>query len=336
MVRYHINFEGKIYPCKAKVYKCPYGEEFHSENKAELYYKLMGTHGTDTPPSNNAMAELKRTGRIKSLFSMSEALSKVDYPVDIAVASLKETLVHLEDQNTKKEIAELKKFEKETVENIRYGFLNEISKFPDYIPKELVERGRRSFVQKDGGKTLNEANERETLMRQGRILGDLGRKRDQYATYMKKEQQELNHHNYESTYAWVVRDFEKFSHDLNTSKMITQPIFYGNIEKSKEAIRNMDNYELLAIYDDYSVTDKEIEKNVREANYFKYTPRNDLSEAANKSMETWYNRNREIYENWKVNTPKRVLLSMEIAKELDKRGVLRQDSAVEELLSESK
>lgn len=336
MVRYHINFEGKIYPCKAKVYKCPYGEEFHSENKAELYYKLMGTHGTDTPPSNTAMAELKRTGRVKSLFSTSQEIAQVDYPVDIIVASLKETLVHLEDPKTKQEIADLKKFEKDTVEDIRLAYLNDISDFPPYIPESLVDRGRRLFVKKDGGKTLEEGLEGETLRRQGAIMGRLYSRRDGYKNFIKKEKSELNHHNYESTYAWVVRDFEKYSHDLNTSKMITQPIFYGSVEKSKEAIKNMDNYELLAIYDDYSVTDKEIEKSVKEANHFKYTWRNDLTEAANKSMETWYNRNREIYENWKTNTPKRVLLSMEIAKELDRRGVLRQDSAVEDLLSDSK
>lgn len=336
MGRYHINFEGKIYPCKAKVYKCPYGEEFHSENKAELYYKLIGTHGTDTSPSDTAMSELKRTGRVKSLFSTSEEVAKVDYPVDIIVASLKETLIHLEDPKTKQEIEDMKKLEKITVEDIRIAYLNGITDFPSYLPKSLVERGRREFIKKDGGKVLEEGLKGETLRRQSVTMGRLYDRRDKYKDFIKREESGLNHHNYESTYAWVVRDFERFSHDLNTSKMITQPIFYGSVEKSKEAIKNMDNYELLAIYDDYSVTDKEIERNVKEANYFQYTWRNDLTEAANKSMETWYNRNREIYENWKINTPKRVLLSMEIAKELDRRGVLRQDSAIEELLSEIK
>lgn len=327
MTRYHINFEGKVYPCKAKIYKCPYGEEFHSDNKIELYYKLMNAIGVDTTPSENALKEQKQTGRIKSLFSSSSDIAKVDYPVDIVVATLKDALTHLEDPKTKETIEQWKKFEAESIEDIRLAFLNGEEYFPPFVPEYIVKQGRVNFVHWDKAKVLPVWTEKETKVRVQRIRKRINERAPHYENFMYQKDRGLNHKNYESTYAWTVHDFEKFSHDLNTSKMVTQPMFYGSIDRAKTTISNMDNYELLAVYDDYSVTDKEIEKNVKEANYFKYTHRDDLTEEANKSLETWYNRNAEIYKNWKLNTPKRVLLSMEIAKELDKRGVLRQDNA---------
>ena len=326
MTRYHINFEGKVYPCRAKVHKCPYGEEFHSDNKIELYYKLMGTHGADAEPSNMAMEEQKRHGRIKSLYSSSQAIAQVDYPVDVVVATLQESLIHLEDDKTKEGVEQWKAFEKETVEDVRRAMLNGQTKFRPEIPKSLVDRGHAVFLRQDKGKVLVESNPRETQEKLNRINGRLNARVSHYEHFEKKIENGLNHKNYESTYAWVVHDFEKYSHALNTSKMITQPVFYGNIARAKDTISKMDSFELLSAYDDFSVSDREIERNVKETNYFQYEYRDDLNEAANKSMERWYNRNKEIYNNWKINTPKRVLLSMEIAKELDARGVLRQDN----------
>lgn len=327
MTRYHINFEGKIYPCKAKIHKCPYGEEFHSTSKVELYYKLMGAHGVDTKPSNMALDEIERTGRIKSLYSSSQAIAQVDYPVDVAVATLQETLVHLEDEKTKEKIEKWKKFEEESIEDVRRAYLNGQTRFPPSIPQEIIEKGRLRFNQLDRGKALEQSNKAETKERLERINRRLQEKAPYFPAYLKQDKKGLNYKNYESTYSWVAHDFEKFSHDLNTSKMITQPIFYGSISKAKDTISKMDDYELLSVYDDYSISDREIHKNVKDANYFEYKYRDDLSKSANKSMETWYNRNKEIYNNWKINTPKRILLSMEIAKELDKRGVLRQDNS---------
>lgn len=332
MTKYHINFEGKIYPCKAKVHKCPYGEEFHSDNKIELYYKLMGEHGVDSSPSNMALNELKRTGRIKSLFSSSEAIANVPYPVDVIVATLKESLMDIEKPETKQEVKRWKDFEQKTIEDIRLALLNGEKKFPSFIPEKLVREGRSRFMRENGGKAFVERNMTEVNERRKNINKRLQDNKDLYPIYTKREESGLNYKNYESNYSWMVHDFEKFSHDLNTSKMITQPFFLGSTEKAKDTISKMDNYELLAAYDDYSLTEQEIEKNVKEANYFKFTPREDLSEDANKSLQTWYNRNREIYRNWRINTPKRTLMSIEMAKELDRRGIQRQDTNLENSL----
>ena len=109
--------------------------------------------------------------------------------------------------------------------------------------------------------------------------------------------------------------------------MLTRPIFYGNIKEAKEKMKKMSDYELLGAYDDYLISDEEIMENVELANNFEFRPRRDLSREANINIRKWYDRNKTIINNWVENTPKRVLLSMEMAKELDRRGIYRQDNS---------
>lgn len=334
-MKYHINFEGKIYPCKAKVLKCPYGESRHSNHKVLLYYKLMGSHGLDAKPAESAMRELERIQRLKSLFPVSEEIEKVDYPVDVVVATLKESLAHLRSEDAEKQMTRWKNFEIDAANDVRLLHLNGKKFIPSYVPQRIRSMGLKLFMDKDNStpRRTTEEMQEDSLNKIEERLED---RRRMFKRYDEVMEHELNHLNYHQTFAWMTADFEKFAHDLNTSKMITQPIFYGDLDKARETIKNMDNYELLATLDDYSVTDEEIEKNVKEANYFKYESRPDLTDKANEKMETWYRRNREIYESWKINSPKRILLSMEVAKELDRREIIRQDNAIGEMLSGSK
>lgn len=334
MTKYHINFEGKVYPCKAKVFKCPYGESSHSDSKVELYYKLMGNHGADAEPSPSALREIENSKRLKSLYALSPDIEDVDYPVDVIVATLKDSIVTVGETDIEEDAIKWRNFELELSERVTRAYQLDIE-IPDFVPQNIKVDGLKTFIEKHDSKIFrfrpaddiqqkNIAEERIEMMYH---------ETQEYKDYVRFG---LKESNYESTYGWISRDFERFSHDLNTSKMITQPVFYGDLEKAKKTIAEMDNFELLSTLDDYSVTDKEIERNVKEANYFKYEDRNDLSTKANDKVKTWYNRNRAIYENWRVNTPKRVLLSMEVAKELDRRTVIRQDSNVGEMLAEGK
>lgn len=336
MGRYHINFEGKIYPCNAKVLKCPYGEEFHSNDRVELYYKLMGSYGVDTEPSNEAMEELKQTNKLRSLYALSSEIEKVEYPVDLIVSTLRESISHMTKTSYDSNSEKFSDFENEVIDDVVYAYHSgmESDQIPSYIPERLKRKGYQKFLDKYKGMPASLRKVDKEYYIQKSIV-KLERKKKDIERYVDFSSNGLSKENHERTLAWMTRDFEKFSHDLNTSKMITQPIFYGNLEKAKKTIKEMDNYELLSTFDDYSITDKEIENNIKEANYFDYKDREDLSNEANKKMRTWYNRNKQIYDNWKINTPKRVLLSMEIAKELDRRTVIRQDSVVEEMLTKN-
>lgn len=333
-MKYHINFEGKIYPCNAKVMKCPYGESLHSTSKVALYYKLMGQYGADIEPSENAVNELEKTDRLKSLYSLSPDIEKIEYPADLIVSTLKESISHMSRKGYSPDSDKYKQLEIDAAEDVCYALHSgmKLSEIPSFIPERVKNRGYKRFIDKYEGipARLHDADKRYYI-EQSQIK--LVKRKNDLKGYDEFNSTGLSEDTHQKTLAWMTRDFEKFAHDLNTSKMITQPIFYGDLEKAKETIKQMDNYELLSTFDDYSVTDKEIHHNVKEANYFEYEDRKDLSDEANKKLRQWYNRNRQIYDNWKINTPKRVLLSMEIARELDRRTVLRQDSVIDEMLS---
>jgi len=218
-----------------------------------------------------------------------------------------------------------------------YGFELEM---PEFISNEMLSKGSKVYMEKYRGVPVDFAGvSRNTYgLRTIQILESSYHAFQRYENYKREKEVlqkwGLSRSNYQETLEWTTKEFMRFSHDLSVSKIITQPIFYGDLEIAKEAIRNMDNFELLSTFDDYSVSDEEIESYVKEANYFKYEERKDLSILANIYMSWWYKRNREIYEKWTINTPKRVLLSMEITKELDRRTLIRQDAVIGKMLAQ--
>lgn len=328
---YHINHEGKIYPCRAKVRSCPYGTAQHAESKEELYYKLMKLEKKVTVPLDT-MKQINSTGRLRSLHTLSESLENGAPPIETILSSLENSLETSRSWDFEVEDGKWEGYEdviaKDIARAMEYG-----EPIPSTIPYNIREKGKNLFAEEYGGRRrysrvemLNfshagrEAGKRRTVLSTPERL----RSYEEYEEYSKFK---LTKDNYESSVGWVEEDFLQFSHDLNTSKMITQPVFYGDITKAENIIKEMDNYELLAAYDDYLVPDEEIEENVQLANNFEYKPRHDLSLGANQEVSQWYNRNKKIYTNWKRSRPQRMLLSMKMANELDERNIYRQDNA---------
>lgn len=329
-LRYHINLEGKVYPCRAKILKCPYSEANHSENKVDLYYAIMGKD-MDVEPSEKGLEELKKNNRLKSLYTLSEEIATSNSPVEVVTQTLKKAIERVADFDLQKYTEQWNNYVDKESEHV-YDLLNFGYPIPSHVPKEIVDEGYYKF------KIRNDSYPQEYALSTGNSLAKFkseNMEKKNYIAYENYKKNHLNKDNYKGTQAWLIRDFEKYTHDLNTSKMITQPIFYGDIEQARKTIKSLDDYELLGAFDDYSITDKEIEENVKEANHFKYEYRDDLTNEANENLKEWYDRNREIYRNWKINTSKRVLLSMEIAEELDRREILRADQATAKMLRES-
>lgn len=321
--KYHINNEGKVYPCKARVLKCPYGSDMHANTKEELYYKLM-KNSSPANPTKNSIVEINELGRMINLHSASAEIAVCNYPVEAAIATLSNAMDEIEKINPDTHYQDYEPFRQE----VAYCYAEVINAglkipFPEgYIPDDIlaiaepnIKAKKRLFVNKKSKENMYKL----------RQLANLNSQIDRYNFYLKYR---LTEENKEATLGWIKEDFYKFSHDLNTSKMITQPVFYGDINKAEEVISSLDNYELLSAYDDMLISDSEIIENVKLANNFEYKYRRDLTPEANNSMKSWYDRNKKIYENWRENTPKRVLLSIKLAKELDKRDISRQDNAL--------
>lgn len=323
---YHINFEGKIYPCKARILKCPYGENRHAETEVELYYKLMKTSSA-LPPADAAVGELLKIGRLKSLYCLSPILEKVKYPIEVIVSTLAYAIEYVNHDNVIK--GTNRKYERifrEGADLVCRTMLYGVH-VPSYVPASIKKEGKRQFHEIYGGRYINYApGSRDSTGLKTR--NPIRNMRPQFDDYNEWEKYKITEFNHRDSLGWLKRDFQKFSHDLNTSKMITQPVFYGNVDKAIEIIKNMEDFELLATYDDTLISDRDLFYNIYRANHFEYTYRKDLTKLANIKVKEWYDRNKALAKDWRINTPKRTLLSLEMAKELDKRGMHRQDKAI--------
>lgn len=326
MTRYHLNHEGKIYPCRAKVLRCPYGEGMHADTKEELYYKSMQMTKTQDP-SYGAMAEINEIGRLKSMYRMSNEIANSPAPVELVVSTLGHAIQDLEERgpngfNDSKYDGIIRNGARLVDSVLDYGL-----PIPQGTPNYIREEGEALFNRRTGGFPSEYAgNTRNPMAFAAR--DKLIAMKPEFDKYEYAQRFKLTPDNYKGTLAWLKNDFNQFSHDLNTSKLLTQPVFYGDLDRAKEVIKEMNDYELLSAYDDYLVSDQEIMENVRLANDFEYEYRSDLTREANEALKEWYDRNRAIVKNWKRDTAKRVILSMEMARELDRRGLRRQDEAV--------
>ena len=318
--RYHINFDGKIYPCRAKVQKCPYSESLHSEDKVELYYKLMVEDKGIIEPSSGGLEEIKEKNRIGSLESLSDDIENSNAPIELIIHTLGEGLDHISKVDMRKIEREHRSFFLEFAERV-----SDLKRFgvpvPENVPVEIADKAESIFRGENLGVTRGIRTRPDVLAKERFVVQT---NYDRHYNYVDG----LNKDNYVESYEWMSSEFEKFTRDLNASKMLTQPVFFGNLDRAKEIIRNMNGRELLSAFEDYSLSKSEIEESIKEANYFEYTERSDLSEKANEKLKTWYDRNKEIYKSWKINSSKRILLSMEIADEIDRRNYMRPDKRV--------
>lgn len=323
---YHINHEGKVYPCRAKVRSCPYGQEWHAESREELYYKSM-RFSPEVKIPYEVKNEIAITGRLKSLYSLSKTLERVPYPIESLVKNLEHSIYEVKNNNPDYIRDNWERVIEDASEKYALTLRHNIH-VSHYVPPEVTARGREIFNTTYGGvrESVTAYGDNASVGAQAnRDLIDMKEDLYDYAEYKKFG---LTHENKAGTVGWMEEDFYQFSHDLNTSKMLTRPIFYGDIREAKKKIKNLDDYELLGTYDDYLISDKEIMENVRLANNFDYSPRADLTPEANINVKKWYDRNKSIVNDWVNNAPKRVLLSMEMANELDRRGILRQENAI--------
>lgn len=318
---YHINHEGKVYPCRAKIRSCPYGAEWHAETKEELYYKSM-RFNPEIKVSDMVKQEINDTGRLRSLYSLSSTIEKVPYPIESLVTNLEYAIKRIEEIDPQKIKKDWDDFVNNSAELYSEVLLYKL-RATEHLPKEVELKGIQIFNERHKGRHI------EFGAATGNKIGfnNVSKVNDLKADFLKFEEYKkfgLTERNKGNTLGWLKEDFYQFSHDLNTSKMLTRPIFYGNIEQAQEKIKELDDYELLGTYDDYLVPEEEIMENVRLAKNFHFKPRPDLSREANVNLKQWYDRNRVIVEHWVENSPKRILLSMEMANELDRRGICRQ------------
>lgn len=317
---YHINNEGKIYPCRARIMACPYGPDMHSINKEELYHKVLRMDYGEVKVPEKTKNEVYATGRLRSLWSMNEEIENNPHPLETIIQGLNYGIM----AQNQVDLDELKKRHgryyfaaTESVYNaMKRGLVDRI---PNWIPTEVMDRAREEW--KNTSSVSGDHIERH--LTDSQVIDKVLAFKEKTQDYEEYKKFRLTKESHADNMRWLKEDLYQFSHDFNTSKILTQPIFYGNLKKARQTIASLDNDELLSAYDDYLVSDDEILENVRLANSFNFNNRKDLTKKANLKVKNWYDMNKKLSVNWEKNKAKRVLLSMELAKELDRRGIPR-------------
>ncbi len=322
---YHINHEGKIYPCRAKLLACPYGNDMHAETREELYYKLLAIdREVDVPIA--IKNEISAIGRLKSLSSISKILETTPHPIETIIVSLEYAIRNQLTPN-KLNLVEgkwnrfIEDAAEDVYENLQYGL-----PIPPYVSAEVKRRGEQIFEERLDSRVIEYAGATRNIsgLKKRRLLD---RRIGEFEAYKNFKKYGLTERNFEANLQWLQKDFKTFSEHLNYSKMLTRPVFFlKTVEEAEEEIKKLNNYELLSAYDDYLITITEARNAASTLRYFKDRP--DLSDAANANIRKWYDRNAKIAAVWADSTPKSILISMKMAEELDRRGVKRQDNII--------
>lgn len=357
---YHVNNEGKIYPCTATVKKCKYGEGRHSERKEDLYHMSVVLSNT-VEPSRALQNEVSRKKYITNLSSLSEELETHKAPVEFIVSSLHDVIIAME---VKRDF-ELKEYKNKTdyhryktvtylsdllrynnplsdqLENYSFpgGFM-EGAFFPKFS-KELQEEARARWKDKHKGITEDTSlltnywweNDDGDMFQQGtsenrdnlnqRLRKKAVDHRDDYVFYKNKVRDVESKWKERIDYAY--KEFNHFSGLLNTSKIVSSRTLTDanmNNDGIIKAIQNLSNEELLNEFDNSTVSDEYVKSSFDEINQFTYTYRNDLSEKAQNNLIEWHKKSGRAACGYVLRSQNNARWGIEIRNELAQRGFL--------------
>lgn len=260
---YHINNDGKIYPCRAKVKMCPYGQEWHAETEEELYDKVLNDFSTaeTTPQVNNV---LNSGGGVYDQPFMEAIDSQPSGQLETLLASYREAIrrERLHGQgapswytNSRERVIQTAA---EAIEAARFNVSSKLG-LPRDIRIEATERAReihskRGFFER--GKYLNDHRAYTLEQKVQELAGDIQDIKDYEANLPRTPNfSEEDHKVYMNN---LMADYKHLSKIYNREK-VASTVIWGNAKSVDEVIENiddMDDYELLSLYDDASVDRK--------------------------------------------------------------------------------
>lgn len=314
-----MNFEGKILPCRAKVKKCPYEQGRHGDSYEELYGKVMDYYSNVTP--NESVTKRLDTGHPLTGFQdISKDLETTKAPMETMIATLGYALKTV---NAGDMPSEYKRMKEKSLAAAYETYVMGVTP-PGYLPKSIEREAYAKWISDGSPRRYAKVGDNTGEM-YNEVTKDMAIYRDMYKNFESWERNSfsLSPSEKKDYQAGLTADFNQYSKALNTSKLISQLDLTD--ERAYNAINDnlgsMNQIELLSLYDDLNVSNREIAKNIRELGGFKFKPRSDISKEANENIKRWYDSNREIANRRVIENSGRILLSMRIARELRSRNV---------------
>ncbi len=322
---YHINFDGKILPCRARMKKCPYGSARHASTYEELYDKAM-TEFSNVQVPEQLSNKLNRGIMLNGLQSISTEVEKSKAPLELVIATLDKAIKTANNDTMPYDIKKMKENAIQVVADVQesammnwtpeYEIPNSIE-FPAHeIAKERVGKEKVKFFSLKSRKSESQFKDRlNKFMDIKKEINEVNEWEQTHTTTTRTEEERTHYVNE------LTKDFNAYSKALNTSKLLTRPEIKNEreLEAFQSNLRNMTNAELLALYDDLNISDSEMKNNLNSINNFNYIRRTDLSDTANDNIEEWYKRNQIKAQRYVLRSSKNVLISMAVAKEFLQR-----------------
>lgn len=257
---YHINNDGKIYPCRAKVKMCPYGSEWHAETEEELYDKVLNDFST-AETTQQVDDILNSGGGVYDQPFMEAIESTENGQLETLLASYREAIrrERLHGQavpgwyhNSREKVIQAAA---EAIEAARFNVSSKLG-LPRDIRIEATERAReihsqRGFFEKS--RYMNDHRAYELERRVQGMAGEIQDLKDYEASRPRTPNfSEEDHQIYLNN---LMADYKGLSKIYNREK-VASTVIWGNAKSVDRVIENidtMDDYELLSLYDDASV-----------------------------------------------------------------------------------
>lgn len=318
---YHINTEGKISICRAKVRKCPYGNDRHSERIEDLY-AIVAEENVTVRFEDSFEKSLKAGTRIDiSIFD--KIINRLPYsPVESIVDGYALALKY-KDTNTPP--AEIRQGRKHVIETaaayyIASGSAQPLKDLPQSMNYEALTIARESG-QREGFISSIFSNRKVSpeLWSKVQKLGPTAKK------VLKWEQDHQYTPSTDEINKRYKRDltekFNYYSNALNLSKLLSRPSIKNpaELERIVNNIPNLSDEELYSLYDDLNLPAKEVDKMAEKVDNFEYKEIPELSSDSNEILKKWFDNQKNKLNHFQLRNSANVLISMSIAKELMSR-----------------
>lgn len=320
-MRYHINYDGKILPCRAKIKNCPYGPGRHSDTYEDLYYKYQDTYNNVNP--SPTFLERTRAGEpLHGLQDIDSEISTSDSPIELICSSLKEAIKYAgagsltkDEQDTRAHAVAL------TRDYILSG-----TSAPSNLPKAIREEGEALAAKVHGIRSIIDTTKMAEITNNHWLdykesIPELRRiEIKRAAGFQFTPDQKVR-------YQKALRsDFDHWANILNTRKLIATPMINTNDDnKLEETLNKMSNEELLSVYDSCTLSDEEVVSRIQTTNNFKFEEIPQLSEGANKNLSNWFEAARKAQKRYIIGSARRTLVALYTTNILYKRGVKTGD-----------
>lgn len=314
-MKYHMNYDGKILPCRAKIKSCPYDDAHHGDSYAELY-EVWQKDFNNVRTTPELADRLARGEKLSNMSQLESEIVNSYSPIEGICSGFNQALINAEagvvSQREELDYNRGIQLARQFMESGR-GTL------PSYLPKGIRDTAMNQMKSNRFRNIFRGTDStRNDWMTSDGVLKELHDNANYYQEIENKMNTQVMSKEELRNYKQVLTSqFNKYSNYLNTRKLLSQPLVaFDREDVLEDHLKQMSNRELLSLYDDCTVKDEAIKERLDSVSHFEYRPNNDLSEEANKALSNWFRKSRQAESDYIVASAQRRLVALNVAKVL--------------------